>query len=878
MPSFIGTSGADVITPATLSPGVTHDAPFPGAGADTLQGGDGNDTLNGGTGGDSISGGLGADLILYAPTATRDHLAVDGGAGTDVLQVDGGGAGWSFTFGALANGHATLAGARTGQTFDIDNVNVETIQINGGASADHFVVGDHGASRVGQVNLGLGAGDGVADDVTVNTTAGKDSVVGQLLNGDVVLSWTGQKVQIHDLGAGDRISLNAGAGDDSIDLSRTGAAGPAFIVDAGDGNDTLRAANSVMDGAAGDDTFVWIRDGNDTIEGNSGLDTLSVTAGGGADDIRLVDGGLSLAAQVDGANLSVKHVETVNIAPLERADTIFIGDITRAGLLALNIDLAGAIGAPDGAMDTVTFNATPDGETVIGGLASGPGLAVGLRPFPGTDLGATAAEVTGLDAIDRVAFLGTAGADIFTLNLAPTAQAIQIDAGDGDDRIVGPISHSTINGGAGADTIDVERFTAPAGHDQIDGGAGNDTISSGSFNVAHGGDGNDRIASFGSFDQFFGDAGDDELFGGLGGETMSGGGGNDTIVSFGANTKITGDAGDDVMFLQADGVDTILIDAGGSIANGGDGNDTIGTTDLFASDTLQGGAGDDALQYLVTLKGPGQSVFDGGSGLDSLTVNPDAPEFLQDHAEWLDVLSAGGGGVHLTMQHRGVLSPLDATGVETINLTGGNGADQFAIHDLTGAGVGLVSVDLSGSAAPDGVTDLVTLEGTAGADRVVLFDGTNVDLVVSGLPEVVWLNHIDHSGFAPFPSDNTFVSTGAGNDTIDLLGLNRAFGVELFTGAGNDTITGGFGQFTVSFDAGLRGSDQVDGFRSHAVAQDFGDRIDVSELGDLNLAQMKQLHHIFQSGADVVISDGLGSFLTLTNTSLGSLSNADFVF
>jgi hypothetical protein len=67
-------------------------------------------------------------------------------------------------------------------------------------------------------------------------------------------------------------------------------------------------------------------------------------------------------------------------------------------------------------------------------------------------------------------------------------------------------------------------------------------------------------------------------------------------------------------------------------------------------------------------------------------------------------------------------------------------------------------------------------------------------------------------------------------------------------------------------------------FRPHSASGGGGDTIDVSGLPETSLTFMKLFGHISQSGADVVITDGLGSFLTLTNTSLASLTSADFIF
>jgi Ca2+-binding RTX toxin-like protein len=72
--SLVGNAGADRL--------------FGDADNDTLAGGDGNDTLAGGAGTDRFDGGKGDDVIvLSAPSFAK----IDGGAGIDTVQLDGGG-------------------------------------------------------------------------------------------------------------------------------------------------------------------------------------------------------------------------------------------------------------------------------------------------------------------------------------------------------------------------------------------------------------------------------------------------------------------------------------------------------------------------------------------------------------------------------------------------------------------------------------------------------------------------------------------------------------------------------------------------------------------------------------------------------------------
>src|SRR5262249_50541861 len=95
-------------------------------------------------------------------------------------------------------------------------------------------------------------------------------------------------------------------------------------------------------------------------------------------------------------------------------------------------------------------------------------------------------------------------------------------------------------------------------------------------------------------------------------------------------------------------------------------------------------------------------------------------------------------------------------------------------------------------------------------------------------------------------------------------------------GSGNDTITAGFGPAVFDFDAFGHGSDVING--SRGVALNDHQQIDVSGLADTTMSEMIRNHHLFQSGANVVITDGAGSVLAPTDMTLATLRNSDFIF
>ena len=107
-----------------------------------------------------------------------------------------------------------------------------------------------------------------------------------------------------------------------------------------------------------------------------------------------------------------------------------------------------------------------------------------------------------------------------------------IDAGDGNDRVIGTSSNDTILGGKGNDYLH-----GWVGNDSILGGDGNDVIIGCLGNdTIRGGNGNDLISGAAGNDQIFGDAGNDQLFGAAGNDKVDGGDGIDAAGKEGNDT------------------------------------------------------------------------------------------------------------------------------------------------------------------------------------------------------------------------------------------------------------------------------------------------------------------------------------------------------
>jgi Ca2+-binding RTX toxin-like protein len=255
-----------------------------------------------------------------------------------------------------------------------------------------------------------------------------------------------------------------------------------------------------------------------------------------------------------------------------------------------------------------------------------------------------------------------------------------VDAGSGNDIIMGNNGRQVVNAGTGDDY-----FSGEAGNDRINGGLGADLLLGGpdfdsvyyndrtadlviSLNAAMGDDGepSEGDTVWWDFESVLGGAGDDLIHGNDLANVLDGCDGDDTLLGYGGNDVfdaedsggcdgttggdlIDGGMGvDEVTYarrsaavvVQLDGVandggpgegdnlvnvervrggeagDTLVGSARGEMLDGGPGNDYI--TGLDGDDLLRGGPGDDGLYG-----GAGPDVLDGGDGFDFCSVGPD---------------------------------------------------------------------------------------------------------------------------------------------------------------------------------------------------------------------------------------------------------------
>ncbi len=313
--------------------------------------------------------------------------------------------------------------------------------------------------------------------------------------------------------------------------------------------------------------------------------------------------------------------------------------------------------------------------------------------------------------------------------------------------------------------------------------------------------------------------------------------GNNGSADFTANRLLfntivvnAGAGNDSVLIDESKGAFT---DQEATTLNGQDGNDTLtggrGPETLIGADgndRVTGGRGND-----VALLGKGDDTFVWNAGDESDTVEGEAgTDTLDFHgssaSENID-LSANGNRLRLTRDVGSVV--MDAAAVEHVSVHVGGGTDTLTVNSLAGTGVNRVDADLGGT---DGAVDTVTVNGTAGADSVS----------VSAVGGVVQANTGAASVFVSNtePAHDTLqVNTLAGSDSVSLFpGVSQRLRLNVDGGADADTIlpTGTNGPDSVQLvlsaipstvDVSLDGGSTF----AHVLASDVSDRIDVQTLG-----------------------------------------------
>jgi len=694
----------------------------------------------------------GAGCLLATCTGVNS-IIVNGGLGTDTIQVDSG----------LAAAH----------------------QLNGGDGDDTFVqpaahhadviTGDLGADTVTYAARGAG----LSEAITVITVTGASD---------------------GSSGEGDNVNVENVTGSDGTDTISDGSGGAAEanVFDGGDGNDTLvggQGADTLNDGPGDDE--VSGGDGNDTLAGGEGSDTLA--GDGGVDTLTFASRSTAITASL--ATQGVIGTDTSDddtLSTLEHLvggtgnDTLTGDDNVNtisggSGDDTINLRAGGSDAADGGANgangDTLDYSDRSTGILInLNGSSAGGQTSTGFENANGTqgddvitgDAGANRFEGRGGDDD----FDGRAGNDIFlggetledgvgdkatyqtsTGGLGVTAtlggtggitgsgeadQLLELEmlvgSDDGPDILTGDANTNRLDGADGNDTIDGGSASGAAdASDTLIGGNGTDTASYGSRTTPvtasltsatggqtgslteadtfttienlRGGSSTDTLSGSTAANSLFGGAGDDLLDGGStmtgtadSSDILNGEGGTGDRVTYAPRTvgvtATLGGAGGETASAEADTLTNLEAITGTILADvltGSSGADTL--DGAAGTDTLSGAAGND------TLNGSDDAdTLNGGADTDTLN-GEDGGDALHGDAG-TDTLNGGAGNDTLD----------DSAGTDTLN--GGADADDLdggAGTDVLNGGTGNDTLDGgSTTGGSDGGNDV--LDGGADAD------------------------------------------------------------------------------------------------------------------------------------------------------------------
>jgi Ca2+-binding RTX toxin-like protein len=230
-----GSVGLAALIKVGMDGGALNDVLNGGDGAEVLLGGDGNDAIDGNQGNDT--GFLGADNDSFRWDPGDGSDVVEGQAGFDTMVFNGAGGAENFDF--SPNGGRLRFFRNVGNiTMDVDDTEQVDLRTLGGI--DNTVVNDLSGTDVVKANidlagaLGGSAGDGAADTITMNGTAGADNVAVAANAGIVDATGLVPAVGIsHSEAANDQLRINTLAGNDDVVVAGGVAALIQPIVDLG---------------------------------------------------------------------------------------------------------------------------------------------------------------------------------------------------------------------------------------------------------------------------------------------------------------------------------------------------------------------------------------------------------------------------------------------------------------------------------------------------------------------------------------------------------------------------------------------------------------------------------------------------------------------
>ncbi|MEH2536613.1 MULTISPECIES: beta strand repeat-containing protein [unclassified Bradyrhizobium] len=640
--------------------------------ADTLNGLGGTDRLQGLAGNDQLNGGLGFDRAIYtdATGAITVNLAagtVSGaGVGNDTLNSVEGAVGSDFADTFNATGFTGVNG-NPGSTIGFN-------EFEGGGGDDVVIGGINGqgqaltrvsylsATAAVTVDIAAGTADGDAS-VGHDTISNVNAIWGSYLND--TLRGSNNAFATYELfeGRGGEDFIDGRGGYDQVTYNSDTATTSGITA--------LLAAGTVTgDATVGTDTIRGV----EAVRGTSFDDVFDATGFGGADALNVGSSGTFNDFAGGGGN-----------------DTVIGNGFTRLNysnsIGAVTADLeTSAIGTTTAITVVGTATAAGEGTDSLTGVNAVQG-SVFADTLLGSSFNNTFTGLGGDDYIDGRGNFDTASYN--SLGLATAGVNVNLAAGIASgDASIGTDTLRSIEGVQGtnfADTFDATGYglagalnvsTSSGNFNQFEGLGGDDTIT---------GNGNTQVAFFNatgnvSVDLQAGSATGDASVGHdtfIGVNSVIGSIFNDTYVatgftgtsaagSFGTFNQFKGQGGDDtitgngntrIVFSNATGGVTVDLATGNVNGNASVGHDTItgGVNGVFGSnfgDTLTGSSGNDFLNG-----NGGNDTINGGGGADNLFGGVGADTF---------VYATGGGSDFVGDFNRGQGDRIDLTGMAGI--------------------------------------------------------------------------------------------------------------------------------------------------------------------------------------------------------------------
>ena len=822
--------------------------------------------------GSAFSLGAGNDTfnaLLTTTSTTANTLGaydvLDGGAGTDTINVDVKTAVTPQKLTSIENLNATFSAAVTlGLAQASDTTTVKSLSST--AAATFSGLGSQ-VANLGVENTSLGTtftfastSGTQAKNVSVNNVTG--GAAGTIIvEGIETLTFTSSGIASSYEVDSSATTLNfAGAVNQTVVLDATNVSTSLFDASSATGNVTLTTIDQTsvagttdvsVTGGAGNDSFTLVESNDLSVSGGAGNDTFTMLAidtsdtvnGGDGTDTIVTDNANAVA--LDGATRTTfTNVEAITINDhfdgdialsqiasslttinLTEADAAIIDEaetITgNAGTLTVNIgnsstdangDLDGTLTVTDG-----TASATTDTVNIVNKAKLSTGANVDI--FTASDLTSTGYENVN---INTGAGTGVDELDLPTLTITPdsTSAAVSLTV-TGTNSL--HIDTSLTTTSTGLMTVDASGMTAQAagtstltidstshgtsGTGSITGSAGDDVIAIGAFKTTiSGGAGNDSLTGGSAIDSIDGGAGKDTIDGGGGNDTLLGGAGNDTFTISGTSVSVDGGAGDDSIDMDA------TLSAGDTIS-GGTGTDTLELTAIATGSTSVGVTG---FEYLV------QSVT-GTQDMAQFTNNT----FTRVVAN-IDNTTAFTNVGSSTNELR-VIS--DSTDTTTFSRLVDNSSNTLTIGSYTDANATIANLiiddeetlNITGGAIDSSdytftitnldAEDLVTINVT-GDQNTAITDAidaqstaylTTVDAsAATGTVSISAANATKALTMTAAANNATTLTGGSGADTI----TGGAAADNLTGGGGNDSITGGAAADTLT---GGAGADTISG-------------------------------------------------------------------